>query len=51
MGGEIIPAAAFGKLEITLNVPLGALGTFFGSRNDKCKSAVTMNAFDTVVVL
>ena len=48
MGGEIIPAAAFGKLEITLEVPLGALGTFFGSRIDKCASAVTTNAFNTV---
>jgi hypothetical protein len=48
LGGEISPAAPFGKLEITLEVPLGALGTFFGSRIDKCALAVTMNAFEAV---
>ena len=47
-GGEIILAAAFGKLEISLEVPLGASGTFFGSRIDKFASVVTMNAFIAV---
>ena len=48
LGGGIILAAAFEKLEMILEVPLGALGTFFGSRIDKCASVVTTNAFDTV---
>ncbi len=48
LGGEIILAAPFGKLEITLEMSLGTLGTFFGSRINTFALVVTTNAFDAV---
>ena len=40
--------ATFGKLEMTVEVKLGASNTFLGSRSNKFASAVTMNAFDAI---
>ena len=48
LGVEIIPTAAFRKLEVTLDVHLGASFTFVGNRINKFALAVTTNAFDAV---
>jgi hypothetical protein len=48
-GVEIIPTAVFRKLEVTLDVHLGASCTFVENWINKFASAVTTNVFDTVV--
>jgi len=48
-GVEIIPTAVFRKLEVTLDVHLGASCKFVGNWINKFASAVTTNAFDAVV--
>ncbi len=47
-GVEIIPTAAFRKLEVSLDVRLGASCTFVGNWVNKLASAVTTNAFNAV---
>ena len=47
-GVEIIPTAAFRKLEVTLDVHLGASCTFVGNRINKIASTATTNAFDAI---
>jgi hypothetical protein len=47
-GVEIIPTTAFRKLEVTLDVHLGASCTFVGNWINKFASALTTNAFNAV---